>query len=451
MGYTAVSIIVPVYNAEHFLRKGLDSCINQTLQNIEVICVNDASIDGSSLIVEEYVDKYPDKVVLLNCTENIGQGGARNQGILHARGEYLCFMDSDDYLDIHLCEEVYKKAKEENADMVFYDYIRVSEEKRYHVEPVGEEELGAWYQQVGCAPWQQMIKRDIILEHELFLPEKIRADDDAVVPLWRYFAKKRCKMHKPYYFYVNRRDSLVNEIKLSSVMSPIINVIPYRYKMMKRKGLLNALKAESDWMIARDISITLRRLMKMEDCFTAENILSMHQRISFLKDEQFDRSIIKYYLPCWDMEMVEDFLYYPNVVAEKYGDYKQYIEQRNKKGFCRSIERDIKDILLKLQNVYGTNLAVWGAGRQGLPIISTLYRMECHVHVYDNARYGEKVLDESDEYVKSYRELNEENISAVLVTSDEYYREIEGQIHESYPNIAVVNFMRMIRVKAVCR
>ena len=107
----AVSIIVPIYNAEHFLKKGLDSCVNQTMQNIEIICVNDVSQDSSALIIEEYVKNILIKLSIWTVQKKRGQGGARNQGILHARGEYLCFMDSDDYLDLNLCEEVYAEPK----------------------------------------------------------------------------------------------------------------------------------------------------------------------------------------------------------------------------------------------------------------------------------------------------------------------------------------------------
>lgn len=261
----AVSIIIPIYNAECFMKKGLDSCVNQTMQNIEVICVNNASEDNSALVINEYVKKDPDKVIRLDCMENRGPGGARNQGILYARGEYLCFMDSDDYVDVHLCEDAYKKAKEEDADMVFYDYIRVDGEREYHVEWIGAEELNAWGQQMGYAPWKHIIRRDIILKHELFFPENTSTEDDAIVPLWRYYAKKRCKLQKPYYYYVNRQNSLVNEIKMSTIMSPVINAIPYRYAIMKQKGLLEKYKAESDLMISRDISVTFRMLMRLKE------------------------------------------------------------------------------------------------------------------------------------------------------------------------------------------
>lgn len=444
MAEIAVSIIIPIYNAESFLRKGLDSCVGQTLQNIEILCVNDVSTDRSSDIIKEYVNKYPDKVMYLGLAKKSGQGGARNQGILHAKGEFLCFMDSDDYLDTHLCEEVYKKAKAEDADIVFYDYIRIDGQQEYHVELIGEEELGVWYQQIGCAPWQQMIKREVILENRLFFPENIRADDDAIVPLWRYYAKKRCKMQKPYYYYVNRQNSLVNEIKLSSIMSPVINVIPYRYKIMRQKGMLERFRAESDWMIARDICVTLKRFMQLDEFFTLDNMVHMREKVDFLDGHVLNESIIKYNLSCAEMDMVKVFLQNQfNELIEKYNTYTSFTNWQIEWGLDRSIEPEIEKILLALGRKYGSKMAIWGRGVKGVPIISTLMRMGYDFPVYDNVKHGQKIWENSNKYIYSIEDMKLEDV--VMVTSDVYYKVIEEQIHKKNPHIGVVNFVRLIR------
>lgn len=441
----AVSIIIPIYNAEKFLKKGLDSCVNQTMQNIEVICVNNASEDNSALIIEEYVKKYPDKVKNFELTKNRGPGGARNHGILHAQGEYLCFMDSDDYLDIYLCEDVYKKAKTEDAEMVFYDYIYVDGLREYQVEAFGEEELGMWYRQLWNAPWQQIVKKKIVLENELFFPENTGSEDDAIIPLWRFYAKKRCKMQKSYYYYVNRQNSLMKE----TIVFPMVNAISYRYKIMQQKGILDAHKAESDWMIANDIRTTLMKLMRLTDSFTTEKLMYLHQQFDFLKEKGLDDSITKYYIPCLDIEMINDFLYSPDIVAEKYGNFALYMRQQGEKGLSNSIEEDIADILSDIKYCHGTDVALWGAGRAGIPIITTLYRMGYCLHIYDNGRHGEKVCESIDEHIRSFEDLSGESANVLLVTSDIYYKQIEKQIHQSYPDIAVINFKRMLRYKAL--
>ena len=91
-----VSVIVPVYNVEKYIDKCLDSLVNQTLKDIEIIVVNDGSPDDSQQVIDMYVKKYPKKIKSY-IKENGGQGSARNLGLEHAKGEYISFVDSDDY------------------------------------------------------------------------------------------------------------------------------------------------------------------------------------------------------------------------------------------------------------------------------------------------------------------------------------------------------------------
>ncbi len=115
-----LSVIVPVYKAEKYLRKCVDSILNQTTDELELILINDGSPDNSQLIIDEYVTAYPDKVRAI-AVENGGQGRARNFGIDIAQGDYLSFIDSDDYLEADAFEIMLKAADENNADIVVCD------------------------------------------------------------------------------------------------------------------------------------------------------------------------------------------------------------------------------------------------------------------------------------------------------------------------------------------
>ena len=109
-----VSVIIPIYNAEMYLRECFDSIINQTLEDIEIICINDGSTDSSLDIVKEYAGK--DGRIIIIDKQNEGVAIARNLGIDRATGEYVCFMDSDDYYPSNdILEELYNKAKENNV------------------------------------------------------------------------------------------------------------------------------------------------------------------------------------------------------------------------------------------------------------------------------------------------------------------------------------------------
>lgn len=116
------SIIVPVYNCEDYLDTCLRSLVNQTLENIEIIIVDDGSSDNSPQIIKTYQEKYPQKIKAF-YKENGGQGSARNAGLQHATKKYLGFVDSDDYVDETMYEQMVKLAEEHNYDVVICDMI----------------------------------------------------------------------------------------------------------------------------------------------------------------------------------------------------------------------------------------------------------------------------------------------------------------------------------------
>ena len=117
-----VSVIVPVYNVEDYIERCMESLINQTLKDIEIIVVNDGSTDKSETKIKKYLDKYPDKIKYF-VKENGGLSDARNYGMQYATGEYIAFLDSDDYVDITLYEKMYKIAVEQNCDYVECNFI----------------------------------------------------------------------------------------------------------------------------------------------------------------------------------------------------------------------------------------------------------------------------------------------------------------------------------------
>lgn len=127
-----VSIVVPVYNAEKYLEECFNSLANQTLENIEIIAVNDGSKDNSQKIINEYVNKYPNKFVGIK-KNNGGPGDARNYGIAKANGEYIAFVDSDDYIDTTMYEKMYNKAKTSEYDIVCCNVKAIYPSKAYSI------------------------------------------------------------------------------------------------------------------------------------------------------------------------------------------------------------------------------------------------------------------------------------------------------------------------------
>lgn len=117
---TKVSVIIPAYNTEKYIRQCVESILNQTMEEIEVIVVDDGSNDCTLSILNEYEQCYPEKIRVFH-KENGGQASARNMGLQYAKGEYLGFVDSDDWIDLEMYQEMYDKAKQEDADIVICD------------------------------------------------------------------------------------------------------------------------------------------------------------------------------------------------------------------------------------------------------------------------------------------------------------------------------------------
>lgn len=119
-----ISIIIPVYNVEKYLHECLDSIINQTFTDIEIICVDDGSTDKSSEILEEYEQK--DKRFTVISQPNKGVSAARNRGMQQAKGKYIMFVDSDDYIASNACELIYNSAEEKRCDILLFPHYNFS-------------------------------------------------------------------------------------------------------------------------------------------------------------------------------------------------------------------------------------------------------------------------------------------------------------------------------------
>ena len=122
-----VSIILPVYNVEKYLSACLDSLLAQTLEEIEIVAVNDGSTDGSLQILQAYQSLNPEKLFIFS-TENHGVSRARNYGFAHSHGEYVWFVDSDDFVEPDACRLLYEKATADGNDLVLFRYYNVDSE-----------------------------------------------------------------------------------------------------------------------------------------------------------------------------------------------------------------------------------------------------------------------------------------------------------------------------------
>ena len=212
-----ISIIVPVYNVEKYLKQCLDSIVNQTYKNLEIIIVNDGTKDNSMKIVEGYLSDSRVKVI---NKENGGLSSARNRGIEEATGDYISFVDSDDYIDINMYKRLINICKDE--EVIIFNHSRfddITEEvvkKRYTNENKMkelEEKMEYLYSNIENSCWNKIYKSSFIKENRFKFMEILYEDVCWNIEVF-YQAKKVKILNESLYFYrINRKNSIMEKSK----------------------------------------------------------------------------------------------------------------------------------------------------------------------------------------------------------------------------------------------
>ncbi len=199
-----VSCIVPVYNVEKYLRRCMDSLFAQTIDDYEIICVNDCSPDGSLAILEEYRQKHPDKLRILQNEVNMGQGRSRARAILEAQGEYICFVDSDDHVKPDYMETYLREMEKEPCDCVIGGYIR-DMEGSLRAYPASDSD---WSILTYTVAWGKLFRRSFLVEHEIDFSDK-RQGEDVYFSLRVYYhiGSYRVIPYEGYYYYLNKNST----------------------------------------------------------------------------------------------------------------------------------------------------------------------------------------------------------------------------------------------------
>ncbi len=250
-----LSIIVPVYNmaSDNKLSFCMDSLVNQTIKDYEIIAVDDASTDDSLHVLEGFKEKYPDKVRIISSKENLRQGGARNLGIKEATGEWIGFIDSDDWITPDYYEKLIKKGEETGADVVGCGYSVVGE----HTFNIGEEIHDISPDQVGVLTSEirhrflskngsmvmKVYKAELIKENNLSFPEKIFYEDNCAGPVWAMYFKHFEYVREPLYYYYQHDTSTVHTITEERCCDRL-KVSMMMLSEMKERGFFEEFKTE---------------------------------------------------------------------------------------------------------------------------------------------------------------------------------------------------------------
>ncbi len=198
-----LSVIVPVYNAEKYLRRCLDSLVEQTIDDYEILLVNDGSTDGSQTIIDEYREKFP-RLIRCIAVENGGQGRARNIAIRQARGEYLGFVDSDDWADPRMFEKLYDAAEAAGAELAQCDAYACREDGRQDYFSM----TGQKKENLDTAVWNKLVRRSAAEGIEF--AEGLWYEDLAYVVRLLLRVEKVADVPEPLYYYRRGQTSTMN-------------------------------------------------------------------------------------------------------------------------------------------------------------------------------------------------------------------------------------------------
>lgn len=308
-----VSIIVPIYNVEKYLSRCLESLINQSLLNIEVIAVNDGSTDQSIEILKQYA--MGDKRILIIDKQNGGVSSARNEGLKVAKGEYIGFVDPDDWIDLKMYETMYKVAKKDHAEVVMCTYIREfrshSKEKKFNhlpckvnnrgdevkkilrrlIGPINDEIANPELLDAWGSVWSKIYRADIIKKNDIHFVDllEIGTNEDSLFNIQVFnHVNSFVFINKPYYHYWRENSTSVTSKYKPKLINQWFNLYQKIESIIKEKNLTN------EFYIALNNRICLNTLGLGLNTISRANPSSILMKIkiihSILNDDRIKRS-----------------------------------------------------------------------------------------------------------------------------------------------------------------
>lgn len=296
-----VSIIVPVYNTSKYLKKCLDSILNQKYKNIELIIINDGSTDNSLQIINEYKHK-DDRLVLID-KKNSGQADCRNIGIDVSTGDYLMFVDSDDYIEDDAVTLLVEKISETKDDILCFDYYSVIDDlkkREFSIQPYSDNIKINYYLSNPC-PWNKIFKTSILKQQNFKFLVGYIYEDLATIPLTTFYTDKIGYIKVPLYNYIIRGGSSMRQKKYNEKLENIY--IALEYLENNTKKYTNSFDKELEFMYLEHLihGATLRFLKfnNTDELIKKNRNILLEKFPSWYKNKYFKKQKIKFKIMCY--------------------------------------------------------------------------------------------------------------------------------------------------------
>lgn len=262
-----ISVIIPVYNAEEYIEKSVESVVNQTYENLEIILIDDGSTDSSGIMCDSLA-KGDNRIKVIH-KNNGGAADARNYGLSNSTGEYVCFVDSDDYVSLDFVEKLYDTIVNENADISVCDYLYAGNDgttwknskkkyKKNYTNTEALEDMFSCKQILEVMLWNKLFKKSLFVDNKIEFPIGKMYEDNFTMYKLFYFSKKITLIPDRLYYYVQTDTSVMrgkfNEKKLQMLqcleetkeflkLHNCNNLMPYYnvYSFSTKRSLINGM------------------------------------------------------------------------------------------------------------------------------------------------------------------------------------------------------------------
>lgn len=255
-----VSVIVPIYNVSDYIEKCMDSLVNQTLKELQIILINDGSTDDSYEKLIPYINKY--KNIEYYEKENGGLSDARNYGFKYVSSPYVAFLDSDDYIKHSMYEDLYNKCVKEDLDICECDFYWTYDDKKILDKRIYNDEN--LFTNLRVVAWNKLYKYSVIKEHNIEFLKNLRYEDIGFIYMLLPYIKKYGYLDKPCVYYIQRNTSItaVQNIKVLDI-NEIFNGI---FKFYKEQNIYEKYKNELEYVYIRIMfSSSFKRMCKIGD------------------------------------------------------------------------------------------------------------------------------------------------------------------------------------------
>ncbi|MGL4943353.1 MAG: glycosyltransferase family 2 protein [Thermoguttaceae bacterium] len=336
-----VSVVIPVYNVEQYLRQCLDSVVNQTLREIQIICVNDGSTDNSFSILQEYVSHDP-RIEIVD-KPNGGQASARNAAYPHIKGKYTFFVDSDDWIDLDTCRKTYLRAEQARAQIVEFFVDRYYESDNtfvpvithYEAQEISDDsQKNNYLKNIPTSLCQRLFLSDLLVVNEIRCPEGLIMEDNLPCFLAGALAKKIVWQPECFYHYRVRQGSTV--FSNGDAQLDILKVFELLSEELKKRGIYETFCDAFGY----------RKLTMIVHNFNAASSVPYHAKkqryIDSLTAEDRDYIARNSFLP------TKIKAFYERILNHKTNSVRQFIDSiyaRTLKHFLGRVEQQVKKCL----------------------------------------------------------------------------------------------------------